>query len=83
MGNSSPSEKKLQTRFLGYSVLFHFCFLGFFYLISIFQDWSIFPETKILWIQLGGGVGDQEGLPLKESKTLPKTTIQKQKKKKF
>lgn len=73
------SEKKIYTRFIGYSFALHLFLFLFFLIVSIFQQKVISPEKEIMWVQLGSS-GTQEGLPIKESKTLPKTTIQEQKK---
>lgn len=78
MEKRSLSEKKY-TRYIGYSLTLHVLLVALFYLFSFFHKPVALQEKEILWVQLGGMTGKEEGLPIKESKTLPKTTIKEQK----
>lgn len=74
--------KRRFRRALFASLTLHLITLG---LIFWFSEWERRspPPLKVTWVRLGGGVGKEEGLPFKEVKTLPQTTIEEQKKASF
>jgi TonB family protein len=78
-----PENDKLFSRYLIYSFVLHIIVLLFALFLSDLNRWRIPPQTQVTWIQLGGGLGKEEGLPFKETKTLPQTTIEEQKKATF
>ncbi len=81
--NDSFFAKPSFKRDLLYSVAGHLCLILLFFVFSYFDRWKPPTPTQITWIQLGGGMGEAEGLPFKEVKTLPKTTIEEQRKARF
>ncbi|GEM_PF-3578267 len=69
-------------RCLLYSALAHFLVFVFFLIFSLWAP-SPPPETRIMMVRLGGTTGEGEDLPFQESKTLPQSTIEEQKKASF
>jgi TonB family protein len=71
--------EKSFSRYLLYSFLLHLLT----FIIAFFLSESHWlrppPLLQVTWVQLGGLTGKEEGLPYKESKTLPQTTIEEQK----
>src|SRR5215467_12785033 len=72
-------REKSFSRYLIVSLLLH---LLAFLLAFFLSEWGgvrVPPPMQVTWVRLGGLTGKEEGLPYKESKTLPKTTIEEQK----
>jgi TonB family protein len=72
-------KEKTFSRYLFYSFLLHLLIFVFAIFLSEYNGRRPPPPMQVMWVRLGGLTGKEEGLPYKESKTLPRTTIEEQK----